>query len=803
MVVGVDGAGRTHRLDAIAAAADVPVARFDASSIGPSTLRDRLENAAAEQALVLVDDAHRLPPETLLELAAAARSGLSMMLARRPTIDRPELAELDEAVAAGGVVEVLAPLDLEQIRALVADVTGGACSLETATEVLSASGGLPAIAVAVIDAGITKGTGATANPPPMLLARLQRLLAVLAPPQAHSARVLALQLEIPDDALALACGLDPPGLEDAIRVLRECGLLVPGTEHMVPAVAETLLAEVPGGHRRRLHDDVARALVATGAVPTAAAMQLRSARARGPVPAAAYLAAGEYLRFTDPAAALGWYDDAQDAGASLAAVAAGRAEAGALLGMPVGLDAVGLVEPEIVGPSTGDPNVSPSSAAHRLALVAGAVAAYQGRADRAGTQLLSAEPPGPVLAVPALVATGRLDLAEKAASSQAPAGLRLLAEAALACLDPAGALPLAIEAAEAAELTPTTTVLLDTPHALGAVLAVLSGDVATAAHLLEGALKDGVGGPVAADRHWLLLAWARMRAGRLDTASEQVRRLAGADLGGRERVLYAAVAAGLARRSGDIASLRETWPGVERVLARRSLDLFQIEAAEELAVAAARLRRSQRMAPVLASLEAIVQGLGSPPAWVIALGWLHLQVAVAADDPDAARVAADRIVAAGVSGERQSAQQAAASAWADALAGDVDPDVVIAACDELATAELPWEASRLAGDAAIRVSGATAARRLLEVARDRAANAAPTVHAVDPAQQAGLSEREIEVARQVLAGRTHREIGAQLFIAPKTVEHHVARIRTKLGATTRADFFSTLQSLFGATADPP
>ena len=50
------------------------------------------------------------------------------------------------------------------------------------------------------------------------------------------------------------------------------------------------------------------------------------------------------------------------------------------------------------------------------------------------------------------------------------------------------------------------------------------------------------------------------------------------------------------------------------------------------------------------------------------------------------------------------------------------------------------------------------------------------------------------MARLVLAGRTHKEIGAQLYIAPKTVEHHVARIRTKLGATSRAEFVAALRS---------
>ena len=63
---------------------------------------------------------------------------------------------------------------------------------------------------------------------------------------------------------------------------------------------------------------------------------------------------------------------------------------------------------------------------------------------------------------------------------------------------------------------------------------------------------------------------------------------------------------------------------------------------------------------------------------------------------------------------------------------------------------------------------------------------------------AGLSEREAEVGRLVLAGRTHRDIGAQLYISPKTVEHHVARIRTKLGATTRAEFVAALREVLDA-----
>jgi DNA-binding NarL/FixJ family response regulator len=127
----------------------------------------------------------------------------------------------------------------------------------------------------------------------------------------------------------------------------------------------------------------------------------------------------------------------------------------------------------------------------------------------------------------------------------------------------------------------------------------------------------------------------------------------------------------------------------------------------------------------------------------------------------------------------------------------VDPDAVAVAADALATAGLPWEASRLAGHAAIRTTDAAAARRLLEAARDLSA-AEPTAP-VAVANPGGLSEREIEVARLVLDGRTHKEIGAQLYISPKTVEHHVARIRTKVGATDRAEFVAALRHLLEST----
>ena len=61
-----------------------------------------------------------------------------------------------------------------------------------------------------------------------------------------------------------------------------------------------------------------------------------------------------------------------------------------------------------------------------------------------------------------------------------------------------------------------------------------------------------------------------------------------------------------------------------------------------------------------------------------------------------------------------------------------------------------------------------------------------------PASQArgvwpeGLSDREVEVLRLVARGLSNREVAATLVISPRTAEHHVQHIYTKIGASTRA-----------------
>ena len=49
----------------------------------------------------------------------------------------------------------------------------------------------------------------------------------------------------------------------------------------------------------------------------------------------------------------------------------------------------------------------------------------------------------------------------------------------------------------------------------------------------------------------------------------------------------------------------------------------------------------------------------------------------------------------------------------------------------------------------------------------------------------GLTARELAVLRLVAAGRTNAEIGAELYISPKTAGVHVSNILRKLGVSGR------------------
>ncbi|HEU5110273.1 MAG TPA: helix-turn-helix transcriptional regulator, partial [Micromonosporaceae bacterium] len=113
---------------------------------------------------------------------------------------------------------------------------------------------------------------------------------------------------------------------------------------------------------------------------------------------------------------------------------------------------------------------------------------------------------------------------------------------------------------------------------------------------------------------------------------------------------------------------------------------------------------------------------------------------------------------------------------------------VTGTAEALADAGLPWEAAALCGAAAARLSDPAAAKDLLGAGRALRAR-----FVTRGAAAGGLSGRERAVGELLLDGLTQKEIGARLYISPKTVEQHVARLRQKLGAGNRAELIAALR----------
>ncbi len=126
-------------------------------------------------------------------------------------------------------------------------------------------------------------------------------------------------------------------------------------------------------------------------------------------------------------------------------------------------------------------------------------------------------------------------------------------------------------------------------------------------------------------------------------------------------------------------------------------------------------------------------------------------------------------------------------------------DDVEAAARTLNRIGLPWDAARLAGEAALRTPDTKSATALLHVARSLRTTSTAETNATDSTDSAAppsvLTEREQEVAELVVVGLTYREIGERLYISAKTVEHHVARIKRRVGAQSRSELLTILRSM--------
>lgn len=82
-------------------------------------------------------------------------------------------------------------------------------------------------------------------------------------------------------------------------------------------------------------------------------------------------------------------------------------------------------------------------------------------------------------------------------------------------------------------------------------------------------------------------------------------------------------------------------------------------------------------------------------------------------------------------------------------------------------------------------AGATADRQRVALRQDGITRVPPRPRVSTRANPAGLTNRQLDVARLVARGLTNNEIATRLFISPKTADHHVSAVLGKLGLPNR------------------
>lgn len=260
-------------------------------------------------------------------------------------------------------------------------------------------------------------------------------------------------------------------------------------------------------------------------------------------------------------------------------------------------------------------------------------------------------------------------------------------------------------------------------------------DGAVAAHTLAVTIADEMGDPLAGLIPLLNRAEVQIEAGRFDEAEVGLARAESV----AEQIGYAYAAVIVPHHRGLIAEAQGRLGAAARwhadslrqaLVASRSLDA--VECVERLAMLAAQLGADDLARRAFGVAELARRVTGSAPTWGIDR-WIAALGAVPPEPPPVD--------------------------WTDVLDA-IAPELerfAIAHAD--AVGDPPGDPAQAAGpdpvDAVLR--------------------------------RAGLSAREVEVARLVVAGRTDREIAAELFIGVRTVASHVSAVLRKLGVSSRRE----------------
>ncbi|MFW0792104.1 LuxR C-terminal-related transcriptional regulator [Gordonia sp. CPCC 205333] len=350
--------------------------------------------------------------------------------------------------------------------------------------------------------------------------------------------------------------------------------------------------------------------------------------------------------------------------------------------------------------------------------------------------------------------------------------------------------------------TATAPLTPDIPAALAAIAALQVGQVARARSLLTRVPADQWP-PAHRVRLSLLTAWVLMAEGDEQSVHACLDALGPVDQV-RDQMTLATLHIAMARRAGDLGRLHQAWDDAAGPLGEYTVDLFGLMFVGEVWVAAARLGVVHDVAPMIEDATTLLAALGNPIHWLTTLHWYGVHAAIAGDSPKELIPHAQALAEAARHSSYAAALASAGRTWIRVLGGTVDAAEVDAACRGLDDAGHNWDATRLAGQAALNADDQRVTAIMLQLARSlrthHIAQSEPDPQPSEPSIRSAmsvLSEREREVVELLLIGLTYRAIGERLFISAKTVEHHVARIRRRIGAQTRSEMLSMLRSMSG------
>jgi DNA-binding CsgD family transcriptional regulator len=836
-VTGCGGSGKSTVLDLLAdvyGTAGVPVIRIDPGK--PAAIAGQNTDSA-----ILVDDAHQLDTAALDQLRAVAERGAArLIVAYRAWPRSRALSALVTVLSSTRAPIVLGRWHSSALAERLALLLDEPPEPRLVELVAHQTDGRPALvdlfAMALRDARRRGGdTAATTEVPPGVPERLRHDVEIQ--PEHVRALLLARAIGAPSDPEVLAALLDatPATVLDALDAAQATGLLTDDGE-LLPLTRQAVLRSTPTPRLQAARQRLAEIHSKRGGSVLQIAHALLDTGASGAQVATILATAGDEALRESPSLAARLYAEAVHAGAPAINLAARRAEALALTG---DLDGALRLTDRVVGDRTAPDRV-------RAALVAAAVVAHRGLLARsaelyrwsgAAAGGASAGPITP-LSVPALIGTGALTEAHKVLAPVdttptvgGPYPTLLAGAASLMAQgmydsvagSPTSALSALTRAAVLLEPAGPTVLLPDTPAALAALVGLHCGELDVASSALERAIATDMGGPPARTRHRLLQSWIAMMRGNFGKSAELLTAEAPPHrhLEPRDQLVAAALQVALARRHSDVAGLTRAWQRAREAIVRHPVDLYALQPLGELAVAAARLGEQRWLEPHVAEAQELLRRLGNPPLWAAPLHWFGFHAAITAEQPpEAARHAAALADTASRSAYA-SRLATAARTWLRVLAGEIDATLVEAAARGLHAVGMAWEGSRLAGQAAIRAESRGAMTALLGCARalqaptgaaEAPVRTAPEQAAAQPESppqpqspggamaatgEVSLSDREREVAVLLLAGLTHKQIGERLFISPKTVEHHVSRMRQRLGSSTRVELFSHLRLLLG------